>query len=59
MESFFLGETLKYFYLLFEDDDNVLPLDKVGLQLACVGPCIPVLSPHACCQHPKRTTHAC
>lgn len=27
MESFFLGETLKYFYLLFSDDD-VLPLDK-------------------------------
>ncbi|KAK1279710.1 Mannosyl-oligosaccharide 1,2-alpha-mannosidase MNS3 [Acorus gramineus] len=27
METFFLGETLKYLYLLFEDD-NVLPLDK-------------------------------
>ena len=28
MESFFLGETLKYFYLLFSDDPNLLPLDK-------------------------------
>eukprot|EP00039_Didymoeca_costata_P019683 m.338531 g.338531 ORF g.338531 m.338531 type:complete len:619 (-) comp18457_c0_seq1:83-1939(-) len=29
MESFFLGETLKYLYLLFEDpNDQVLPLDK-------------------------------
>lgn len=28
MESFFLGETLKYFYLLFEEDFNVLSLDK-------------------------------
>jgi mannosyl-oligosaccharide alpha-1,2-mannosidase len=28
MESFFLGETLKYLYLLFEDDFSVLPLDK-------------------------------
>lgn len=28
MESFFLAETLKYFYLLFEDDPNVLPLDQ-------------------------------
>lgn len=27
MESFFLGETLKYLYLLF-GDENVLPLDK-------------------------------
>ncbi|WOL02100.1 mannosyl-oligosaccharide 1,2-alpha-mannosidase MNS3 [Canna indica] len=27
METFFLGETLKYLYLLF-GDDNVLPLDK-------------------------------
>jgi mannosyl-oligosaccharide alpha-1,2-mannosidase len=27
MESFFLGETLKYLYLLFEDD-NKIPLDK-------------------------------
>lgn len=27
MESFFLGETLKYLYLLFADDD-LLPLDK-------------------------------
>jgi mannosyl-oligosaccharide alpha-1,2-mannosidase len=30
MESFFLGETLKYLYLLFEDDDSVVALDKVG-----------------------------
>lgn len=29
MESFWLSETLKYFYLLFEDDDSVLPLDQV------------------------------
>ncbi|KAK5663375.1 hypothetical protein OQA88_3803 [Cercophora sp. LCS_1] len=28
MESFWLAETLKYFYLLFSDDD-LLPLDKV------------------------------
>lgn len=28
MESFWLAETLKYFYLLFEDDPNVLPLDE-------------------------------
>ena len=28
MESFWLAETLKYFYLLFEDDPEVLPLDK-------------------------------
>ncbi|KAJ3208361.1 Endoplasmic reticulum mannosyl-oligosaccharide 1,2-alpha-mannosidase [Dinochytrium kinnereticum] len=27
MESFFLGETLKYFYLLFSDDD-IVPLDR-------------------------------
>jgi len=28
MESFFLGETLKYFYLLFSDDMELLSLDK-------------------------------
>ena len=28
MESFFLGETLKYLYLLFSDDDQLLSLDK-------------------------------
>ncbi|XP_064649601.1 endoplasmic reticulum mannosyl-oligosaccharide 1,2-alpha-mannosidase-like [Lineus longissimus] len=28
MESFFLGETLKYFYLLFSEDENLLPSDK-------------------------------
>lgn len=28
MESFFLSETLKYFYLLFSDDQSVLALDK-------------------------------
>ncbi|XP_077969053.1 endoplasmic reticulum mannosyl-oligosaccharide 1,2-alpha-mannosidase-like isoform X2 [Styela clava] len=28
MESFFLGETLKYLYLLFSDDRNLLPLNK-------------------------------
>lgn len=27
METFFLGETLKYLYLLF-GDENVIPLDK-------------------------------
>ncbi|KAL7980814.1 hypothetical protein Chor_001968 [Crotalus horridus] len=28
MESFFLGETLKYFFLLFSDDVNLINLDK-------------------------------
>uniref|UniRef100_A0A8C1WYM9 alpha-1,2-Mannosidase n=1 Tax=Cyprinus carpio TaxID=7962 RepID=A0A8C1WYM9_CYPCA len=28
MESFFLGETLKYFYLLFSEDPNLISLDK-------------------------------
>ncbi|KAK2191802.1 hypothetical protein NP493_45g05000 [Ridgeia piscesae] len=28
METFFLAETLKYLYLLFNDDPNLLPLDK-------------------------------
>ncbi len=28
MESFFLGETLKYFYLLFSDNPDLIPLDK-------------------------------
>ncbi|GAB1607422.1 endoplasmic reticulum mannosyl-oligosaccharide 1,2-alpha-mannosidase-like isoform X1 [Argonauta hians] len=28
MESFFLGETLKYFYLLFAEGDAIIPLDK-------------------------------
>lgn len=28
MESFWLGETLKYFYLLFSDDRNEIDLDK-------------------------------
>ena len=28
MESFWLAETLKYFYLLFEDDQGVLPFDE-------------------------------
>ncbi|XP_041718241.2 endoplasmic reticulum mannosyl-oligosaccharide 1,2-alpha-mannosidase-like isoform X2 [Coregonus clupeaformis] len=28
MESFFLGETLKYFYLLFSDDPELVSLDK-------------------------------
>ena len=28
MESFFLAETLKYLYLLFSDDETLLPLDK-------------------------------
>uniref|UniRef100_A0AAY4C2Z8 alpha-1,2-Mannosidase n=1 Tax=Denticeps clupeoides TaxID=299321 RepID=A0AAY4C2Z8_9TELE len=28
MESFFLGETLKYFYLLFSEDSDAISLDK-------------------------------
>jgi mannosyl-oligosaccharide alpha-1,2-mannosidase len=28
MESFWLAETLKYFYLLFSDDFELIPLDK-------------------------------
>ena len=28
MESFFLSETLKYFYLLFSDDPNLINLDE-------------------------------
>lgn len=28
METFWLGETLKYFYLLFSDDRNEVDLDK-------------------------------
>lgn len=28
LESFFLSETLKYFYLLFSDDKDILPFDK-------------------------------
>ncbi|XP_038046296.1 endoplasmic reticulum mannosyl-oligosaccharide 1,2-alpha-mannosidase-like [Patiria miniata] len=28
MESFFLGETLKYFFLLFSDEPDLLPLDR-------------------------------
>jgi len=28
MESFFLSETLKYLYLLFSDDPNLIPLNK-------------------------------
>lgn len=28
MESFWLGETLKYLFLLFSDDPNLIPLDK-------------------------------
>lgn len=28
MESFFLGETLKYFFLLFSDDPDLISLDK-------------------------------
>jgi len=31
MESFFLGETLKYFYLLFSDDQETLSVDKYVL----------------------------
>ena len=28
MESFFLGETLKYFFLLFSDDFSIIDLDR-------------------------------
>ncbi|KJE94527.1 mannosidase [Capsaspora owczarzaki ATCC 30864] len=28
MESFWLGETIKYLFLLFSDDDTLIPLDK-------------------------------
>lgn len=28
MESFFLAETLKYLYLLFDDEKELIPLDK-------------------------------
>ena len=28
METFFLGETLKYLYLLFSDDENLMDLNK-------------------------------
>jgi mannosyl-oligosaccharide alpha-1,2-mannosidase len=28
MESFFLGETLKYFYLLFSDNQEILSVDR-------------------------------
>ena len=28
METFFLAETLKYLFLLFTDDEDILPLDK-------------------------------
>lgn len=28
LESFFLAETLKYLYLLFSDDPDLIPLDK-------------------------------
>ena len=28
MESFWLAETLKYFYLLFSDDPDLIPLDE-------------------------------
>lgn len=34
MESFFLGETLKYIYMLLGDDDTVIPLDKVCVRLS-------------------------
>lgn len=29
MESFFIAETLKYLFLLFSDDDTLLPLDEI------------------------------
>lgn len=55
MESFWLGETLKYFYLLFADDD-LLPLDKCAPRHA--GPCahcspfpLTLPRPQVCAQH--------
>lgn len=29
METYWMSETLKYFYLLFDEDETLLPLDKV------------------------------
>ena len=46
MESFWLAETLKYFYLLFEDDPSVMAFDEWvfnteahGCALACASLC--------------------
>ena len=38
METFFLGETLKYLFLLFGDDDSVLPLDQCANTQTTVPP---------------------
>ena len=36
MESFFLGETLKYFFLLFSDDKELIGLDQARtVGMAC------------------------
>mmetsp|Transcript_16325 Transcript_16325/g.30910 ORF Transcript_16325/g.30910 Transcript_16325/m.30910 type:complete len:90 (-) Transcript_16325:18-287(-) len=41
MESFFLGETLKYLYLLFDPDSDV-DLNKVSLNF-CANVCLPIV----------------
>eukprot|EP01048_Picozoa_sp_COSAG05_P014778 COSAG05_NODE_1704_length_4249_cov_5.897349_4_plen_170_part_00 len=43
METFFLGETLKYLFLLFGDDDSVLPLDQCANTQTTVPPRAEVL----------------
>ena len=50
MESFFLGETLKYLFLLFAEDD-VIPLDKVCCATSSEYVPPPFL-PHPFCPHP-------
>ena len=40
MESFFLGETVKYLYLLFEEDPNVVSLDEVRCALPAFEPLV-------------------
>lgn len=42
-ESFFLGETLKYLYLLFSNDDDLLPLDRYVLNTEAHP--LPILEP--------------
>eukprot|EP00854_Cymbomonas_tetramitiformis_P010369 gene10369-12261_t len=42
-ESFFLGETLKYLYLLFSDDEELLPLDRYVLNTEAHP--LPILEP--------------
>ena len=44
MESFFMAETLKYFYLLFSDDRDLLPFDKFVFNTEAH--VLPILSEH-------------